>query len=115
MSWFEEAKKIAAAKVLVMEHVDQATAEMRMNVCLTCDKMDREHVKCSICGCYLEGKTWSKISRSKNRPLGELTHCPLGKWNDMDIANHYRQLDGLWPLGSEPPKPNPDVEDTFFY
>ena len=42
MSWFDEAKRIAANTVLVMEHTDQATAEWRMAICLTCDKRNIE-------------------------------------------------------------------------
>ncbi len=25
----------------------------------------------------------------------EVTHCPEGRWGDIEIANHYRKLDGL--------------------
>ena len=114
MSWFEEAKKIAAATVLVMEHVDQPTAQARMDVCDTCEWNDRASKKCSICGCFLENKVWSKISRSKPRPLGELTHCPRGKWNDKDIADHYRALDGIAPLDAPAPD-STDNDDLFFY
>ncbi len=114
MSWFDEAKRIAANTVLVMENTDQATADMRWAICETCEWNDRVHVKCSICGCYLASKVWSKYSRSLNRPLGELTHCPMGKWHDMDIANHYRQLDGQPPL-DEPPSNGADFEDHFHF
>lgn len=98
MSWLDEVKKLAAAKVLVLEQVDAATADMRWKTCWNCDQMDHSNKTCRTCGCYIEVKIWSKNSRSPARPMGELTHCPLGKWEDKDIANHYRTLDGKAPL-----------------
>jgi hypothetical protein len=98
MSWLDEAMKLAATKVLVLEQADQATADMRWKTCWACDQMDHESRRCRDCGCFIETKIWSKTSRSAARMLGEITHCPLGRWNDKDIANHYRALDGKTPL-----------------
>jgi hypothetical protein len=98
MSWFDEIKKIAAGKMLVLEQVEQPVADMRWKTCWHCDQMDHSNKTCRTCGCYIEVKIWSKTSRSPARPMGELTHCPLGKWEDKEVANHYRAEDGKPPL-----------------
>ncbi len=101
MSWFDDVKKLAASKVLVYSQTDQETADMRWKTCWYCDQMNHENKRCMACGCYIEVKIWSKTSGSIQRPLGEITHCPLGKWNDREIANHYRAEDGYPPLPDE--------------
>jgi hypothetical protein len=105
MSWIDDAKSLAATVVLVREKVDAATADFRGRVCTACGRLDRETLRCKECGCYLKAKVWAKVNRSPARPLGEVTHCPLGKWRDRDIANHYRAIDGKPPL--PPPVPRP--------
>lgn len=80
--------------VFVKEYVTQGIAEMRMQVCEMCPNMKAGKM-CGVCGCFLEVKTKSLTNRSKKRPGGEETHCPLGKWGDKEIANKYRLLDGL--------------------
>lgn len=94
MSWIEDAKKLAAATVLVKETVDDELAAWRFSICNACELLDRERIVCTVCGCYMQIKTKAKTSRSPARPLGEVTHCPMGKWNDKDICNHYRAIDG---------------------
>lgn len=98
MSWFEKAKLLAAQTVFVLEQVAQETADARWKTCWQCDRMDREARKCRECGCLLQAKIWAKTSRSPARMMGEITHCPLGRWDDKDIANHYRREDGREPL-----------------
>lgn len=109
MSWIDDAKRVAAAAVLVREKVDAATADFRGRVCTACSRLDREKLRCKECGCYLKSKVWAKVNRSPARPLGEVTHCPLGKWRDRDIANHYRAIDGKPPLPPPAPRPAPTV------
>jgi hypothetical protein len=98
MSWMQDLLKLAADKVLVKEQVEQDVADMRWQTCWPCENMDHENKTCKICGCFIELKIWAKVSRSPQRPMGEITHCPIGKWQDKDIANHYRELDGKPPL-----------------
>lgn len=92
-----EAKKLAAANVLVKEKVDDETAACRMEICQKCEMLN-EKITCMVCDCLMELKTKSKINRSPQRPFGEITHCPLGKWGDIDIANYYRAEDSKEPL-----------------
>lgn len=95
MGVIDDIKKIAAGALIVREHVDDQTAESRMNICRGCPKADLANDKCLQCGCFLSLKTaaFSNWKPSKNRT--EITHCPLGKWGDLETANAYRTLDGL--------------------
>lgn len=114
MGWIDEAKRLAAATVLVKEKIDDpVVADFRGRVCTRCTKLDRAALKCSLCGCYLKVKVWSKVNRSPARPLGEVTHCPLGKWHDTDIANHYRAADGQPPLPPRHPDDDRFIEAAF--
>lgn len=57
---------------------------------------DVDNRKCKICGCYIDAKSGIKINRNPDKGMrSEVTHCPLGKWDDMDLVNHYRLMDGL--------------------
>lgn len=53
----------------------------RQSICSSCDMMDQVNAMCSVCKCFLEVKTKSKVN--KKFPIGsEITHCPLNKWLD---------------------------------
>ena len=84
-----------ADKVFVKEHVSDELGEWRMGICLACPNFQKKLKRCGVCGCFLEAKTKSKTNRSPKRPQGEETHCPLGMWNDKEIANYYRSIDDL--------------------
>lgn len=53
----------------------------RQAVCSSCDAMDHKNAMCSICKCFLEVKTKSKVNKKKNGG-SEITYCPLNKWLD---------------------------------
>lgn len=93
MNIFLEALK-AAAKGLVLDDVPFDVSEFRYQTCKTCDKRKPETDQCGICNCFLKLKSGSKTNINPLRARTEITHCPLGKWNDKEIANHYRELDG---------------------
>lgn len=90
----DELLKLAAKKVLAQEPVDDLEASRRMAICNACPSLIIEGLRCGECGCYLEIKTRCKTNRSFARPNGEITHCPLGKWGDIEIANYYRAQEG---------------------
>lgn len=74
---------------------DPGLAVSRMNTCKECPFFDPNNVKCKDCGCFLEVKT--KLLKNLNPDKGfrtELTHCPQGKWDDKQVANIYREMDG---------------------
>ena len=77
---------------------DPALVEFRMNTCRGCDLLDPEDLTCGVCGCFMDVKTTQKLSRNLKKLRTETTHCPEGLWNDKEVANHYRQIDGLEPL-----------------
>lgn len=39
-------------------------------------------------------KTKLEVYRNAKKLRNEITHCPLGKWGDKQIANIYRKIDG---------------------
>jgi hypothetical protein len=98
MDILEQIKHYAASKIIVKEHVDAETAEQRMEVCLTCEHRDEEENKCKVCTCFLDLKTASRANWRPAKNRNEVTHCPMGKWDDKEIANEYRRMDGLQPL-----------------
>ena len=98
MALIDELLKIAADKVISTEKIDPFVAGHRMLTCEACDKMDKKEVRCKICKCYLEVKTKTKTNLNPKKLRYEVTHCPLGRWDDLETANRYRELDGLPPL-----------------
>jgi hypothetical protein len=85
--------KFGAKKVFPVENVEETTKILRYGICKICDKYNAEDDKCTVCGCFMEIKTGTKIHRNPLKLRTEVTHCPLGKWADKEIANHYRRID----------------------
>ena len=98
MTIADEIKHYLASKVIVKEKVDGETADARFDVCLKCEYRNLEENKCMVCGCFLDLKVNTKVNWRPAKNRNEITHCPMGKWDDKEIANHYRALDGLKPL-----------------
>ena len=94
MNILEQALRLAAKTVLVTESVDAERAGERFSVCLGCEKRIEENNTCGICHCFLDIKTAAKSNWNAKRLRNEITHCPIGKWGDVEIANLYRQIDG---------------------
>jgi len=73
----------------------------RKSICAGCKyNVDKT---CVVCKCILSVKIDSYTNKTLNSiglPLGpiEKTHCPKGKWNDMETANYYRVKKGKKPL-----------------
>lgn len=95
MNLIEQIKHYAVSKIIVKEHVTADEASARMAVCLTCEHRDPEENKCTVCTCFLDLKTGSLVNWRPSKSRNEITHCPMGKWNDKEIANEYRRMDGL--------------------
>ena len=85
---------LIAETVIVKEHATEKEAKERFSVCLSCPARDEKQNVCGECGCFLDLKTGSKTNWNAKRLRNEITHCPLGKWNDKEIANAYREIDG---------------------
>lgn len=85
---------LLASKLIVKEEVDEQEAKRRMAVCFGCEKRDEKENVCDVCGCFLDLKTRAKTNWNAKRLRNEITHCPLGKWNDKETANLYREMDG---------------------
>lgn len=88
-----EALKVAA-KGLVIDEVEKEIADKRYSTCLGCDKRKPETDQCGICNCFLQLKSSSKTNHNPLSIRQEITHCPIGRWDDKQTANYYRGIDG---------------------
>lgn len=93
-----EIAKWIVKKAIVVKDLDEkdpiqlGIIKMRQNRCNGCEhRTMEEDPKCSKCLCYIELKTKSLVNRNK---LGqkEITHCPMGKWNDDLLINYLKKL-----------------------
>lgn len=98
MSIVDEILKLAADKLIVESHVSEEIAKFRMDVCLACPFLSHSDYRCKVCRCYVEVKTTSERNYNPKRRRNEITHCPKGRWNDIETANEYRKIDGLEPI-----------------
>lgn len=94
MTLFEQALKVAARVVLVNETVEPIEAEGRYMVCKSCKFRDKKKDMCGVCGCFLDIKTGAKTNWNALKLRNEITHCPMGYWDDIETANLYRRMDG---------------------
>lgn len=98
LSILDEALQLAAKAVLVDEPIDDQTGNERLSICESCDKFNQKHRKCTVCKCYMDVKCFSRINKNPKKLRSEVTHCPLGRWGDLEIANEYRKMDGVMPI-----------------
>lgn len=98
MNLINELIKVGADSLLVRERVSDIERAYRMDICLNCDFIDAENMRCKVCTCFLQVKTGAKTNWNPKKLRGEITHCPKGFWDDIEIANEYRKLDGLEPI-----------------
>lgn len=94
MNLYTIALRLAAKTFIVKEKVENEVQVLRWPICEGCPKRDTKENKCTVCGCFLDLKIESKINWNAKRFRNEITHCPLGKWNDIETANLYRAMDG---------------------
>lgn len=56
---------------------------------------DEKGRRCNHCTCPIDAKAGLLFNKNSRKGFRvELTHCPLGKWWDKDVANLYREMDG---------------------
>lgn len=89
-----KALHLLAEKLIVKEQVDGDEAARRFRVCVGCEYRNEKENVCDVCGCFLDLKTTAKTNWNAKKLRNEITHCPLGKWNDKKTANVYRGMDG---------------------
>jgi hypothetical protein len=72
----QQVKSFLGTMMDVMSHgiktgqvVDRDKMEARLRICDKCEWLNRAHLKCTICGCFLHLKA----------PL-VAANCPKGKW-----------------------------------
>lgn len=90
MSLIDKVLKYGANVALPVEAVDERTKAIRLAICRACPRFNYENGKCLECGCYMEVKAGTKTHRNPKRGMRvEITHCPLGRWMDDEVANFY--------------------------
>ncbi len=67
---FELIKKAVQTGAL---QVSDEIKNQRLEICRQCEKYDEKQVRCTECGCFLEGKA-----------SFSLDSCPLGKWKESN-------------------------------
>lgn len=94
--WIDEVKKdlikaiIVAEKLNPRDKADLETIEMRKRACESCvNNIDGE---CRICKCLIDIKTETKVNFNIKKMKYELTHCPLGLWEDALIVNLIKTI-----------------------
>lgn len=71
-AWSEYKKKLGETRpwhLLTQEKINEQTAERRLDICLSCDKLIKLTKQCRECGCIMPAKV--KLEKAT---------CPLGKW-----------------------------------
>lgn len=71
-AWSEYKKKLGETRpwhLLTEEKISEQTAEHRLNICLSCDRLINLTKQCRECGCIMPAKV--KLEKAV---------CPLGKW-----------------------------------
>jgi hypothetical protein len=81
------------AKALPIEKVDATTQKIRIAICRGCELYDPPRDKCTVCKCFMEIKTGAKTHFNPEKLRTEVTHCPKGRWGDLEIAAYYNLLD----------------------
>lgn len=90
--------KVAGLVLEVEKLNDPELKEFRIKTCESnagkC--FDEVNRRCKMCTCFIDAKAGIKVNLNPNKLMRkEITHCHLGKWDDKDLANYYREMDGL--------------------
>lgn len=89
--WRKLAAELAGGVLVIEETTDFALINFRREQCVACPNMDKKNKMCKICTCFLSEKTKSITNRTLTGEV-QVTHCPIGNWNDKEIADHYNNL-----------------------
>jgi hypothetical protein len=93
MGVLRKIKSFTGEHLLTKEKMtDQSIIDFRLQTCNSCPNNIKGD--CRICWCMIDIKIKSKVNINPFHLHLEETHCPLGKWNDKEIANHYRKIQG---------------------
>lgn len=93
VSWLDRIQKDFVNLVVVVDSLDrEADAEtiaFRKAQCNLCPfRLDD---KCSICKCFIDIKTTTKVNRRMDGTK-EVTHCPKGRWKDQNLVSFYKLI-----------------------
>lgn len=93
MDIIERIKRKIIEGVVVVEELPEETGEevaaWRKSICDKCEKRSPKNI-CTVCVCILDIKQKTYRNRNFDNLETEITHCPLGRWDDAEIAKFYR-------------------------
>lgn len=108
----QQAKEIVAKNLLIDKFLegcdkngkrDSPTFDFRKKTCDECP--NNVDGKCALCTCpiFLKAASFTNIHWRKDSGKDlpnhtRYTHCPAGKWGDLELTNHYREMDGKEPI-----------------
>lgn len=78
--------------LLVVEYLNNTVvSNTRERTCRDCPFYNPDRDQCKVCKCFVKEKVLAKTNYDPFRG-GEIviTHCPMGYWDDNDIAELYR-------------------------
>lgn len=90
-----KAKHKAAKIAFQGDKVSPEVEEMRKGRCTKgCKYFDPNKQECLKCTCVLPVK-WTLFNFFHPIKLrNEIAHCPIGRWDDLEIAKYYQFIDG---------------------
>jgi hypothetical protein len=94
MGLFRSALAFLAINLVVKKkHLNIAVKQFREYRCRSCPYFN-ENITCQKCSCLLDVKWTALTNRVTVMDIEqiELTHCPVGRWNDIDIAEFYNHI-----------------------
>ncbi len=95
-SFLQMVKNFAAeAKEYVQQGAPNVTESQyaeRLQECDACPHLEREHMRCGLCGCHVE-----------NKAKWETANCPDNRWNKIVVGENGKKvnLDGRKNVDSE--------------
>lgn len=89
-----KAKRKAAELLFHGDKVSPEVVKMRVDRCSNgCKYFDPVKEECVKCTCVLSVK-WKLHNFFHPLKLrNEIAHCPIGRWDDLELANYYNLID----------------------
>lgn len=90
MNIFNKIKQGLIREIIVLDRVqDDMIVDFRLARCRQC--MHLKGAECEICGCFVEIKAETLTNLNSTTGAVEITHCPIGNWADLHIAELYQK------------------------
>jgi hypothetical protein len=71
--------------------VTEQEAQQRLDICNRCEDLLSDR-SCKHCTCYVDIKAEMKTNINPRTLKYEITHCPIGKWNDDEVKEYFSNI-----------------------